>query len=857
MKNGMRKVLAAFLITALLLPLLTSVGSMSVKAAAAPSLSVKQKSLVGIGSAFTLAVKNLDNTKVKTKKWYSSNSKIATVNSQSGYVTAVAKGTTNINLKITYKNKKTATLSCKVTVMIPATKVEFNNATDTADNNNRHLMQVGQQYDFNVTVTPANASDVITYSVDNTSVATVDQNGVVTAISPGTTILNATASLTAAGASKSYINDRVIIEVAAKSANVLSAVITDNSTLTITFDNAVDAATVFDKNNKLLNVVEITPKYDTNGNQASAVGTLTGTLSSDAKVLTVKTTKIFNGSYAIHVSSAIKATTGIEVQNYYTDLTYKDTVAPYFTGYTIDDTGLKVSINFSEAMDFSGLNIVDAKLNITSTATQALPATLALLRGKANYKPSEDYKSLIIDLSSIADYDKNKEFTVVMSGIKDLAGNYPAAGFNVSTLVRTDTTPKPQAVLINLERTGYNTLTATFSRNIRVPGIVLLSNGEYITNGTVDAKDQKKVNYIISANSALLSGIQKVNIGMWESYNVNPSDTTGDIFMTRDVNFTITSARPAITDYKLRMETNNGVDTYMLQLTYNKDVTLMSQTGNLLATRIVTSNNDIISNRNIPYMATAQGNVVTVTLNSGQFNEAGQYTITVPSGFVKDQYYNTNADESIQVSKTATASSVLPAPKSVTQSPVNPSLLYVVFADKVDETSAQAVGNYSIPGVTITKAEVTSNSSSGATITLTVQAGTITYSTVYPITIKNIAGYNNTYTAMAVYNNMISLVENVGPILSGVSYTYANTVTLTFSENIKGNPSFTGIQSGSGNTADLIYSCSITENKVVILLNTTPVKGLPLTIKATANNSITDNSGNAVALGDITLTPTY
>lgn len=855
MKNRIRKVLAVFLVTALLLPLLTSVGSITAKAALSPALSTKTRTLVGVGSAFTLTVKNLDKTKVKTAKWSSSNKKIATVNATSGYVTAVAKGTATIKLLITYKTKKTATLTCKVTVKIPATKIEINNATDTADNNYRHLLEVGEKFDFNVNLTPTNASDVVTYAIKDTDIATVDQNGIVTAVKPGFTILTATASLTAAGASKSYVYDYINIEVAGKTAKVKSAVITDNSTLTITFDRAVDSATVFDKDKKLLNVVEITPKTDSNGNIANGVGTLTGTLSADATVLTVKTTKIFNGIYNIHVSSAILSTVGVALQNFYVDLNYKDTGAPYFLNFTVDDTGLRASINFSEAMDFSGLTIVEVKLITSSTVTQALPATLALLNGKANYKPSTDGKSLVIDLSSIADYDKNKQFTVVMSGVKDLAGNYPAT-YNITTIAGTDTTYKPQAALINLERTGYNTLTATFSRNIRIPGVVQLSNGEYITNGTVDATNPQKVNYTISSNAALLSGNQKVYIGMWESYNVSPYDTTGDTFTSRDVNFTITSAIPTISKFELKMETNNGVDTYLLYLTYNKDVTLLTQTGNLVATRIYTSNNDTLSNQNIGYTASASGNLVTVILNSSQFSTAGQYTIAIPAGFVKDQYYNTNAVESIQVNKTATASSVLSAPKAITQSPVNPSVIYVTFADKVDEATAQNPGNYYIPGVAITKAELTTNTSAGATVTLTVATGSITYTTIYPITIRNIKGYNNTYTAMADYSNTIALTENSGPYFTGVTYTYStNSVTLTFSENIKGNPNFEAIQTGV--SSNMAYSCVISDNKVVIQLTTQATKNIPITIKATVNNSITDYSGNAATIADISVVPTY
>lgn len=852
MKKGMRKALAVLMITALILPLLTSIGSITAKAAAAPALSTKTRTLVGVGSTFTLSVKNLDKSKVKSTKWTSSNKKIATVGATTGYVTAKGKGSATIKLKITYTNKKTTTLSCKVTVKIPATKIAINNATDTADNNGRHLLEVGEKYDFNVTLTPSNANDVVTYSINKPEFATVDKDGVVTGIKPGFVILTATASMTAAGASKSSVFSSINIEVAGKTARVKSAVITDNSTLTVTFDRAVDAATIFDKNKKLLNVVEITPKADDKGNLAAGVGTLSGTLSSDAKILTINTTKIFSGKYNIHVSSAILSTEGIAMQNYYTDLTYVDTTPPYYTGFTVDDSGYKASINFSESMDFSGLTILDARLNTTSTATQALPATLALLKSKTNYKPSADGKSLIIDMSSISSYDKDKQFTVVLSGVKDLAGNYPTT-YNISVIVGTDTSYKPQANIVKIERTGYNTISATFNRNIRVPGVLQLSNGEYITNGTVDATDAKKVNYTISSTGALLTGVQKVFIGMWDSYNVNPSDTTGRTFLTYTVDFTITTNIPSISKFELRTESVNGVDTYLLTLTYNKDVTLMSQTGNLTATRVVTSNNDIYSNRTISYMASASGNIVTLILNASQFSDAGQYTIVVPSGLVKDQYYNTNAAETIQLAKTATASSILPGPRSVTQSPVTPSQIFITFADKVDEVTAQTISNYYIPGVSIIKAELTSNTSTGATITLTVAAGSISYTTLYPITITNIKGYNNTYTAMNPFNSTIALTENSGPYLTGATYSYPNIITLTFSENVKGNPSFEALQ----NNVNMAYSCSFADNKVMILLNNTPVKGVPITIKATVSNSVTDTSGNAATFTEVAVVPNY
>ena len=118
-------------------------------------------------------------------EWTSSNQEIATVGND-GTVTAVAVGKTTITAKVT-SNKKKYSASCEVEVTTePVTNVELSANTGTLD--------IGQTLTLTATVTPENASNKgVTWSSSDTSVATVE-NGIVTAVAAGSTIITATAA---------------------------------------------------------------------------------------------------------------------------------------------------------------------------------------------------------------------------------------------------------------------------------------------------------------------------------------------------------------------------------------------------------------------------------------------------------------------------------------------------------------------------------------------------------------------------------------------------------------------------------------------------------------------------------------
>jgi uncharacterized protein YjdB len=118
----------------------------------------------------------------KTVTWTSSNPTVATVD-ENGLVTAVATGAATITA--TTNDGTSLEASCAVTVVIPAASIALNKTEAT--------LVIGDQEHLTATVLPANATDkTITWTSSNPTVATVDENGLVTAVAVGFAIITAT-----------------------------------------------------------------------------------------------------------------------------------------------------------------------------------------------------------------------------------------------------------------------------------------------------------------------------------------------------------------------------------------------------------------------------------------------------------------------------------------------------------------------------------------------------------------------------------------------------------------------------------------------------------------------------------------
>lgn len=157
----------------------TAVCKVNVKPA--PTSVKLDKTSVSLAKGYTYALAKIytPSDAYTAATWKSSNTAVATVSSK-GIVTAKATGTATIT--VTTYNGKTAT--CKVTVKPDPTAVKLN--TISLD------LKVGETYTLVKTLTPSNAYPKVTWSSNNTNIATVSASGVVTAKGTGTTVITVT-----------------------------------------------------------------------------------------------------------------------------------------------------------------------------------------------------------------------------------------------------------------------------------------------------------------------------------------------------------------------------------------------------------------------------------------------------------------------------------------------------------------------------------------------------------------------------------------------------------------------------------------------------------------------------------------
>ncbi len=163
------------LMTALLLVIGTttftdiSPGTIAEASTSAPGLKVNKATLYVGYKTYSMQFKNLASKAKITYK--SSNTKVAKVNKK-GIVTPAAKGTTTI-LAIVTQNNKTYTLKFTATVQTP--NITFSQKTD--------YLNIGDIYEYSARAN--GMTDKITWSVSNTTVASISSTGKLKALTAG------------------------------------------------------------------------------------------------------------------------------------------------------------------------------------------------------------------------------------------------------------------------------------------------------------------------------------------------------------------------------------------------------------------------------------------------------------------------------------------------------------------------------------------------------------------------------------------------------------------------------------------------------------------------------------------------
>ena len=882
MKNKMKKGLAFLLSFVMVLALTGVQAPVTAKAAEEISFSCTTKS-VAIGGTYTLTVDGITDTKA-TYSWSSSNSNVAVVSSK-GMITGIAAGSATIKCKITMSDDSTKTLSCKVTVKehTPAESIAISNAK--CDTINAHILKVGETYDFNRTLIPATSNDKTYWYVQDENYAEVDGSGIVTAKKEGITMLVAQAGIDRVDAElpTNMVVDYVYLYIVSADAPQSTPTRPTTPTITVTptptvppvmtvtptptiapteiitpspaptvteapvygeaavtrvsllsfdelqilFGQPVEKSTVVKTNGTLTECIDIVGRSN-----ALDYGELTGELSEDGMTLILRASNGFDGIYQVSVNSGIKTIKGGMIANYSEQKRLSDNANPYYVETKIDEKGYINTIYFSEPIDITNLEIVGAENCGSDTAD--------LLRHVGNYTLADDKKSMSIDLGGIDYADENKNLVVVMNGICDKAGNFTSP-YSLRITLCADTKFRAVANLLSIERISLTEVVATFDGMLIDAGE--LTVGSYTVPGEVDIENEYKAIYQLNESQQKLTGKQAVLVNKWYSYYATGAANNTKQYI---VDFTPSVASPVLEDTKISQSTEENIVTTKITLVYDKNIHLLKSTGTLQVT--LAGNNGYIIPMDVMYTAKEDGNKIIITIDDSQMSTSGEYTITIPSYFCADTYYNYTAEKMITVKVDVEQSAIkLAAPYEIVQDSNDANKIYVKFSSMLDKVSAQTIQNYVINSATPVSATLIEQTENGATVCLTLPAKAIQYTGTYPIQIKNVKGYSNVMNKMDTYKTMITLVENTPPVVASAKLISSDEVVLTFRESsqLQGYADFAVYLPGT--TKDIANYAYIADDNTVHIELSSVTSG-QVVVEPTTFCELRDENGNKAVL---------
>lgn len=142
---------------------------------------------IGVGAEITLTATVLPENATDKFAWSNGTpgTTLMTVNStdpKKVVIRGLAAGTSTITASTSYNGVDSASAAVDVSVVVAATNVEINEGDQTGAD----ALTVGGTFSFTTTVEPTNANQSAEWSSSDEAVATVDENGVVSAISVGT-----------------------------------------------------------------------------------------------------------------------------------------------------------------------------------------------------------------------------------------------------------------------------------------------------------------------------------------------------------------------------------------------------------------------------------------------------------------------------------------------------------------------------------------------------------------------------------------------------------------------------------------------------------------------------------------------
>ncbi|WP_277926658.1 MULTISPECIES: S-layer homology domain-containing protein [unclassified Bacillus cereus group] len=523
-------------------------------------------------------------------------------------------------------------------------------------------------------------------------------------------------------------------EAKVEAVNVLNA-----KQVEVKFTQSVDVQTVAKENETLKDTVVFSAIGDA---KAINLDKAKAQLSEDGKILTVTAgeNEIFVGKYATTIIG-VKTIDGKEVTSHASFFTSNDTTRPVVSGvdYTDNNTA---KIKFSEPLKELGTVTTDNQ-NVTSEDVK--------------FKAGNDFAT--IDLSKVTG-EGTVPVKVTLVGTKDFTGNFITPNPAQVTVEKKEDKVAPEVKGVQV--ISDTQIKVTYSEKIKAATVKI--NGNTVT-GTPDAEG---LVYTYTAN--FKDGVNKLDI-------TSLTDLVGNTGKSYSKQFVVSTDKVAPTVVNNKIVTEHGKE--VLVVTYSEPVTVSNREAQrfhgTFMKDYVTADGSFMAT---PVVDSKDNKVVKIPVTEAS---KGNWTITLPKGFVTDQSQAKNQSPEKSIEFVRAGDEVAPT-KLTTSVSENKNVITVTFNGKVDGATAIKAENYKLEGAAVEKAVLKSNEEKAAAVELTLKEGSVKATGDYQLTvsgIKSAAGVD-----VDKVTKSVQLDENIAPVMQKVELVNGQEIVLTFSENL-------------------------------------------------------------------------
>ncbi|QAV25719.1 S-layer protein [Neobacillus thermocopriae] len=655
---------------------------------------------------------------------------------------------------------------------------------------------------------------------------------------------------------KGQTTDKAKVDVPVVTPKVESVSAINAKQIEIKFNKAVDKSTVFSNvttgelHANVVTVKRTVDDTDTNKNVNTTSDTITGSLSEDGKTLTltldVSSSKYFEGTYAVTVSDAVKATDGKAITAYAGTFTVKDRTSPTVSSVSYNVITNRIEVTFSEPVTTTP-DVV--RLN-------GEPVTGVTFVSGANRTKIEFVKPSSVAAGSTA--------TLYVAGAKDIANNiltpytgnvtitHDASALQVTSV--TQISSNQLKVVFNKSLASNNTtidsaLTAIIDGTVVAAGDVTAaldttdtSNKTVIvtiTNGTAP-------NYFYGSAASKTVTLVFSDNQITDVFGKRLAATTQSITMTKDV------TGPKLVSAKVA---SNGVN---IEVTFDETISTTIDTTKIVLRKDGTALSSVTS-------ATRKGatgddaKVLVITpaaadLVSGKL-PAGTYTVRLEAGAVKDAHTNNNIAGNVSFSVSATATDLTADMITNRQvgSVTTPNVFEVRFTESVTAASALNLANYTLDGNSLpVGTDIYFKGSTGAdarTVVIvlpdnSINIGSATTPATAVLAVRNVE--TSSGKTVVPTSGTVLVKDNTPATLQSATLVGNNILKLTFNENI--SASFVNI-------ADILDDIQISNGTTTFTAGnataTASVSGKDLIITVTPGT--TDNWSTVISSPTVTV----